>query len=115
MEGTRTAPPALHLRHLERLVFLRPLHLTAADALDANTHALHDTVDLDLDALQVGPEGSTADAGDLATDPAQVFRLAAPRLLVPQRRHLPADRTVHAHDRLRVQPCKAFNITPQTQ
>jgi hypothetical protein len=68
--------------HLEWFAFLWPFDQAATDALDADAHALHAAVYLDLDALKVGPEGAPADAGDLAPDAAQVLGLAAPGNLI---------------------------------
>src|SRR5438874_291166 len=66
-------------RHLEGFALDGTLHATAADALDAHARLPHRTFLVgDLDRLQVGPEDAPADARDLATDAAEVFRLAAP-------------------------------------
>src|SRR5262249_24100402 len=83
--------------HAERLALGRSLYAAAADALDADTHALDRPLDFDLDAFQVGPERSPADARDFLADAAQVLRLASARLLVTERRFLAANRAVYAH------------------
>src|SRR5205807_5662305 len=49
------------------------------------------------DVLQVGPEHAAADAGDLATDAAEVFRLAAAGDLIAEDGFLPANVALHAH------------------
>src|ERR1700722_12792346 len=64
-------------RHRERFPLLRPLDLAAADALDADAHALDGAADLALQALQIGAEGALAAAADLAADAAEVLGLAA--------------------------------------
>src|SRR5208283_1726199 len=78
----------LQARHLEQLALLRPLHPAAADALDADAHALDGPFLDDLDVLQVRAEDAPADAGHLPADAAEVLRLAAPGVLVAQRRLL---------------------------
>src|SRR5262249_59788188 len=106
--GRDGGPRGSHGRHLERLALLRPADLAAADALHADAGALHAAVHVDLDVLQVRPEGAPADAGDLAADAAEVLGLAAPGVLVAQHRLLSANGTLHAHDatcfRLRCPP-----------
>ena len=80
----------LKVRHLEWFAFGGAFDAAAANALDADAHALDGAVDFNLDALQVGVEASPADAGDLAADAAQVFRLATPGDLMSQARFLAA-------------------------
>jgi hypothetical protein len=76
---------------LERFSFGGAFDPAAANALDADAHAFHGAIDLNLEALQVGVEASAADAGDLSADTAQVFRLAAPGDLMAQAGFLAAD------------------------
>src|SRR5262249_38707881 len=83
--------------HAEWLALGRSLHATAANALNANAHALDGALDLDLDALQVGPERAAADGRDLLAHAAQVFRLASAGLLIAERRFLSANRALYAH------------------
>src|SRR5262245_20926620 len=85
-------------RHLERLAFLRPLHLAAAYALDADARALDRAADLNLNVLQIRPKRTPADARHLTADAAEVFGLAAPSVLIAQHRLLATNRTLHAHD-----------------
>ena len=89
----------LKVRHLERFSFGGAFDAAAANALDADAHALDSTVDFNLDALQVGVKASPADAGDLATDAAQVFRLAAPGDLMSQARFLATNVALKSHDK----------------
>ena len=89
----------LKVRHLERFSFGRAFDAAAANALDADAHALDGAIDFDLNALQIGVEASPADAGDLSADAAQVFRLAAPGDLMSQARFLAANVTLKSHDK----------------
>ena len=75
---------------MERFSFGGAFDAAAANALDADAHALDGAIDFNLDALQVGVETSPADAGDLAADAAQVFGFAAPGDLMTQARFLAA-------------------------
>ena len=88
----------LKVRHLERFSFGGAFDAAAANALDADAHAFDGAVNFNLDALQVGVETSPADAGDLAADAAQVFRLAASGDLMTQTRFLAAHVALHGHD-----------------
>src|SRR5439155_10802858 len=85
------------VRHLEQLALLWPLDAAAADALDANAQALHRPAHLHLDALEVGTERPPADSRHFPADAAEVLRLAAPGILIPQDRLLAADVALHAH------------------
>jgi hypothetical protein len=86
-------------RQLERLALHRTLNLAAADALCARSPAAHFTVDDNLNPLQVRLKCPARDAGDLATDAAQVLCLAASSDLMAERRLLSTKITLHAHDR----------------
>ena len=81
----------LKVRHLERFSFGGAFDAATANALDADAHAFDGAVHFHLNALQIGVKASPADAGDLATDAAQVFRLAAPGDLMSQARLLAAN------------------------
>src|SRR5207249_1811486 len=97
----RDAPgrPELQVgRHLERRAPLRTLNLAAADTGHADAQLLDRAADLALDRLQIRLEGAAADAGDLATDAAQVLRLAAPGVVIAENRLLAAHVTLHAHE-----------------
>ena len=89
----------LKVRHLERFSFGGAFDAAAANALDADAHALDGAIDFHLDALQVGVETSPANAGDLAADAAQVFRLAASGDLMTQARFLAAHVALKSHDK----------------
>ena len=81
----------LKVRHLEWFAFGGAFDAAAANALDADAHAFDGAVDFNLNTLQVGVEAPPADAGDLATDAAQIFRFAAPGDLMSQARFLAAN------------------------
>ena len=53
---------------MERFSFGGAFDAAAANALDADAHALDGAIDFNLDALQIGVEASPADAGDLSAD-----------------------------------------------
>src|SRR5262249_32646658 len=82
-------------RHLERFALLWPFDLAAANALDANPGAPHGPVLLNLNGLEVGPEGTAADTSDLAADATQVLGLATAGIVVAQDRLLATDSTLH--------------------
>jgi hypothetical protein len=85
-------------RQLEKFAPLRALDAAAADTLDANPHLPHHAADLHPDILEIGLEFPPTDPGYLTPDTAQVFGLAAARVLIAQHRFLPADGALHAHD-----------------
>src|SRR5262245_58641166 len=95
--ASRDIPGVSEFRHLERLAALRALHAAAADARRADAHGADGPADLALDGLEVRPESALARAGRLATDTAEVLRLAAIGLLVADHRLLAAHFTLHAH------------------
>src|SRR5437868_403644 len=84
-------------RHRERAAALRTLDLAAADALDADAHALDGAADLDLDVLQVGRKPPLAASGHLAANAAEVLGFAAVRILVAADRLFATDGTLHSH------------------
>jgi hypothetical protein len=88
----------LKVRHLERFSFGGAFDAAAANALDADAHALHGAAHFHLNALQVGVEAPPADAGDFAADATQVFRFAAPGDLMSQARSLTANVALQWHD-----------------
>src|SRR5882724_2197245 len=95
--GPRRRAGASHVDGGERLHLDRLLHAAAADALDARADALRLALNDGLDALEVRLEDAAAGAGDLLTDAAEVLRLTAVRLLVPEDGLLGANRTLHTH------------------
>jgi hypothetical protein len=88
-------------RHLEQFAPLRSLNFAATNALNANGLPLNAAARLDLNALQVGTKRAPTNAGDFATDAAQVLGLAAFAILVAFGRLLAAHVTLRSHDSLR--------------
>src|SRR5262245_26114875 len=84
-------------RHLERFALDWPLHHAAANRLDGDALGLDFAVDHDFDALQIRLKRSLGDAGHLAANAAQVFRLAAPRVMIALHRLFSRNGTLHSH------------------
>src|SRR5262245_49925667 len=98
-------------RHREGFLLRWAFDQTGADRLDADARRLDPAVDLDLDALQVRLELASRLAGHLATDAAQVLRLAAASVAVSQSRFLAGDGTLLAHGPHPLS--KTINIRPR--
>src|SRR5438034_659045 len=96
IEAARAAT-GLELWHGEGLSPQRALDAAAANALHADALALDRAADLALQRLQIGRERPLAAAGDFAPHAAQVFRLAAPGILIADCRLLAADFALPAH------------------
>jgi hypothetical protein len=88
-------------RNLEQFASLRALNFAAPDTLNANALALDAATSCHLNALQVGAEGTTADAGNLGADATQVLGLTAFGVLVSFDRLLAAYVALRSHDSLR--------------
>jgi hypothetical protein len=73
------------------------LDLATANTLGADAGPLGRAFDLHLDPLEIRLEDPLVDPGDLLTDPAQVFGLAAVSLLVADDGLLPAHCALHTH------------------
>jgi hypothetical protein len=98
IENTKSKQEQLEICwHLEEFAPLGALDAAAADTLDADAHLPYRAADLHADILEIGLELPPADPGYLAADTAQVFGLAAARVLIAQYRFFPANGTLHAH------------------
>jgi len=76
------------------------LNAPAADALHANPFANRLARFDDANALQVRLKHALVDARDLLPDPAEVLRLTAVRLLIPNYGFLLANPTMHTHRKI---------------